>query len=550
MAQFDSPQSPSFRFNAMDSYCDSDLRESEPMVKMVGLRNSAQMIVSVESPNVVLKADPGVHDLLGYTAEEICGRSIKILHGPKTDSVILHSAIKNAAVYQTCTVQATLYGRSGQGRIVMATCSPYQSGDGSFLGCLLEIENSEAITLKQALADDQTAKSIVNASRPHNIETVSAQFSDLFGLNQSQVLGRTLRVIHGPHTQTQRWMALFEAASCGRRASDRLSTCSSACVEVLTDVTCTPIVESLTGRVSHFLVEFQPSIDEPRSALSAGNEGFLNRWLAAENEAAASVRADCSSSDAHLSYSTHHSEARQDDHSATYPAHRHDSMEGLASQDPSPIFPPFRPGNAGAVYWGQGQNHVESTKWPNARALYGFAGVCPNPFTFPTASDSRSPCPSPSTFFSSSSLGGGAVATSTICPRRKVPASDGAGGDGPPTPVAITLEVLESCSEIPLYEAAKRMVRNLWRISICIRRPARAACRCAATGYVPRFASHHCLDVGDDSDVIIYMQGVSSTALKKACRKLGVQRWPYRRDAQPAGAPSPICEFAESYVRR
>ena len=34
------------------------------------------------------------------------------------------------------------------------------------------------------------------------------------------------------------------------------------------------------------------------------------------------------------------------------------------------------------------------------------------------------------------------------------------------------------------------------------------------------------------------LQGISATALKKACRELGVERWPYCRKRQAADAPS------------
>ena len=47
---------------------------------------------------------------------------------------------------------------------------------------------------------------------------------------------------------------------------------------------------------------------------------------------------------------------------------------------------------------------------------------------------------------------------------------------------------------------------------------------------------------------------VSTTSLKKACRKLGVERWPYRKDrpaaAAGAGAAPAPRDFDEAYVRK
>ena len=47
--------------------------------------------------------------------------------------------------------------------------------------------------------------------------------------------------------------------------------------------------------------------------------------------------------------------------------------------------------------------------------------------------------------------------------------------------------------------------------------------------------------------------GVSTTSLKKVCRKLGVDRWPYRKDRPAAGAGGPAAaprDFDEAYVRK
>jgi hypothetical protein len=44
---------------------------------------------------------------------------------------------------------------------------------------------------------------------------------------------------------------------------------------------------------------------------------------------------------------------------------------------------------------------------------------------------------------------------------------------------------------------------------------------------------------------------VSTTSLKKACRKLGVDRWPYRLEPAVAAPPPPApVDFDEAYVRR
>ena len=77
-------------------------------------RESAKAIVSLQQPHKILSVSKELCALLGYSAEEICGRSIKILHGPRTDGSFLHSAIKNAALLSSASSKTFVYGRDGE----------------------------------------------------------------------------------------------------------------------------------------------------------------------------------------------------------------------------------------------------------------------------------------------------------------------------------------------------------------------------------------------------------------------------------------------------
>jgi len=98
-------------------------------------------------------------------------------------------------------------------------------------------------------------------------------------------------------------------------------------------------------------------------------------------------------------------------------------------------------------------------------------------------------------------LGGDEVASdgnfSAIFPRRKV----GESKKDTRGPVLITLDVLESMADVPLSDAARKL-------------------------------------------------GVSSTAIKKACRKIGVQRWPYRKRAEGSQQAELMSDYNEAYVRK
>jgi PAS domain S-box-containing protein len=75
---------------------------------------AAKAVVSIQQPHKILTVSKDLCCLLGYSSEELCGRSIKILQGPKTDATFLHSAIKNAALLSSASQKTFIYARDGQ----------------------------------------------------------------------------------------------------------------------------------------------------------------------------------------------------------------------------------------------------------------------------------------------------------------------------------------------------------------------------------------------------------------------------------------------------
>jgi hypothetical protein len=82
-------------------------------------------IVSLHQPHKILTVSKELCTLLGYCSEELCGRTIKILQGPRTDASFFHSAIKNAALLCGATQRTFIYGRDSQEHEVCAECSKY-----------------------------------------------------------------------------------------------------------------------------------------------------------------------------------------------------------------------------------------------------------------------------------------------------------------------------------------------------------------------------------------------------------------------------------------
>jgi PAS domain S-box-containing protein len=115
----------------------SSVRRSKPAMAP---KPKPKAIVSLVSPHKLLMLSQDFCELFGYSVEsEICGRAVKILHGPRTDPGLLVSAIKNAAMASTTCTNVVLYHRDGNDIEVEIKFSPYMSGDGALAGCLMEV---------------------------------------------------------------------------------------------------------------------------------------------------------------------------------------------------------------------------------------------------------------------------------------------------------------------------------------------------------------------------------------------------------------------------
>lgn len=97
-------------------------------------------VVSLIAPHKMLIVSEDFCSLFGYSVEsEICGRAVKVLQGPRTDPSTLVSGIKGSALGSSTRRNIILYGREGNDMELEACFSPYQSGDESLAGCLLEL---------------------------------------------------------------------------------------------------------------------------------------------------------------------------------------------------------------------------------------------------------------------------------------------------------------------------------------------------------------------------------------------------------------------------
>ena len=325
--------------------------------------------------------------------------------GAKSDPRMLQKEIFEMTSQK---VQIMFYDSSGYERSLIISCSPFYESS-NFIGCLIILHASEAITLQEALTESTFPRILVSSSAPYSIHMANDAFLHHVACSRCEALGRPLQTFstfidlcEDPFKHENMdgfifevsavWSGLLSLALDGRVAS-HLLTSSDAIYEAKSEaVTLVPVVEAPNGHIRHLLITFGPRNDaDGRKELSpektSGDSGPSTEALPGQSTAA--------------------------------------NRRGAAPQRPTA-------GSAAPAFF-----------------------VCPTQRT----------------------------AGPAIFPRRKVNAD---GTLAPAAPVVVTRELVAALADLPLHEAA------------------------AAAG-------------------------VSATAFKKACRKLGIKRWAYKR-RRPAAA--------------
>ena len=98
-------------------------------------------IISIIKPYRILAASSEFLRTVEFSSDQICGRSINMILGPKTNNVALIAAIKNTAQFESRKIEIILSASSGRDVNIAATFSPYRNPlDGNLGGCLFQID--------------------------------------------------------------------------------------------------------------------------------------------------------------------------------------------------------------------------------------------------------------------------------------------------------------------------------------------------------------------------------------------------------------------------
>ena len=98
-------------------------------------------VISLLKPHKILAVSDELLNTVAFEFDQILGRSIQVLVGPKTDMIELSAAIKNTGHMQVAQINTVLYTSCGRELDVTAMLSPYVNVmSGSLGGCVLRID--------------------------------------------------------------------------------------------------------------------------------------------------------------------------------------------------------------------------------------------------------------------------------------------------------------------------------------------------------------------------------------------------------------------------
>ena len=388
-------------------------------------RNSpCEVLVSLETPVTVLNASDMFLNLFELTPWTCFGQSLMILAGPETDLDRIMRMVDEARAGKDSDTSVVLYSTAGLGGYYCVHAQPFHNGIEA-VGCLLSVVSENAMSWAAAIADDGSAKVVIDAGTCRTVYASHA-FASVYGIHCSVFVGRTLNLIHGPGTDLGLWRRSIATAVRGARVRSQMVTVTAGAREINTDLEFVPVLNDY-GYVSHVLIQTL-SATPLKSACEAK--------LVCVAEPVMAVGPPCDSNTARQPH-------------ANLPVHS-DVNRAMEMSDPSQ--PQDSVGTATAVLSRASMQHQVPVHGAPANEQ-----------------------------------GRGHRAVSIVVPR-------GNHCHKAKPMVCITTQVLEQMRHLPLVKAA---------------------------------------------DVL----GISSTAMKKACRRLGVPRWSYGRDNRHVHVDS-------SYVRR
>eukprot|EP00960_Hanusia_phi_P049965 759911-Hanusia_phi.AAC.3 len=236
-------------------------------IQSLMFQEECQVAVSLESPLKIVLANEEWLKTFGYSQSTIKNRTLRIMQGPYTHTANLHQLLFKATTEKSAEAHLTLYSSNGTPMIMRTIAHVHEVGSKQI--CILQMFNSEAVSISEAMKDENVAKGLMCTSRPRRFTFASLQFSKLFGFTEQQSQNCAPRMIEGPQTDVCTFQSMFANCTKGIVQDGYITFYSSKCEPIACTLTMIPISDC-GGNISHILVKYYP--DALRFSSSGGQQ--------------------------------------------------------------------------------------------------------------------------------------------------------------------------------------------------------------------------------------------------------------------------------------
>ena len=222
------------------------------------VKSSDDAIISKSMDGLVTSWNRGAESIFGYTAEEMIGKSLKILQPPDRqfeEDLILAGISRGESIER---YDSKLVHKNGKIIDISATISPIRDNSGNIIGAvkiardITERKKYEEELSKLSLSVEQSSNSIMITNLNAEIEYVNKRFTQITGYSADEVAGKNPRILQSKRTPKAVFDDLWHSLGQGKEWHGEFINLSKDGREFFESAHITPL-RNKEGRITHYV---------------------------------------------------------------------------------------------------------------------------------------------------------------------------------------------------------------------------------------------------------------------------------------------------------
>ena len=282
--------------------CNAKSRAADAASAPLGLMT---LCVRLDPPHRIVKSSDNCLEFLGFSPREIVGKKLNVLQGPKTDAIELEILVERCTCEELTRhgKRIVLYKSDGEevdARVSIRKVRLDFEGRDPIHACELSLQTKESIELgdeeeefreDEDEGEDEDVELLVEptfnlccctvrADERFTIETLSVPFMSMFGLLETQAIGRGISVIYSGRESKQAWTELLDVAVRTRMQTVQVvKVCDAFCDEFTATVRCSPIFSGDREVVERLHLVFESLEPNEQASLMSKFQGWCSgKW--------------------------------------------------------------------------------------------------------------------------------------------------------------------------------------------------------------------------------------------------------------------------------